>query len=172
MFVEAAQNLVTATDLMAEFLHVSANRDKLAKDLRDLEHAGDAVTRRVIHELNSTFVTPFDREDIYQLATLLDDVIDSMEAAADFVVLTGLDALPSEMTRQVRGALGRRRQHRHRVGADDPGGRGRPRAQLDGRLTATTAGGRPGGRGRRARPGPARPGRGPAPTSRPAGPAG
>ena len=101
MFVESAQNLVAATDLMAEFVNVSANRDKLAKQLRDLEHAGDAVTHRVIHELNSTFVTPFDREDIYQLATLLDDVIDSMEAAADFTVLTGLDVLPPEMTQQV-----------------------------------------------------------------------
>lgn len=101
MFVESAQNLVTATDLMAEFVHVSANRDKLAKDLRDLEHAGDAVTHRVIHELNSTFVTPFDREDIYELATKLDDVIDSMEAAADFVVLSDLEALPPEMARQV-----------------------------------------------------------------------
>jgi len=101
MFVESAQNLVAATDLMAEFVNVSSNRDKLAKQLRDLEHAGDAVTHRVIHELNSTFVTPFDREDIYQLATLLDDVIDSMEAAADFTVLTGLDALPPEMSQQV-----------------------------------------------------------------------
>ena len=101
MFVESAQNLVAAADLMAEFLPVSANRDKLAKDLRELEHAGDAVTHRVIHELNSTFVTPFDREDIYQLATLLDDVIDSIEAAADFTVLTGLGTLPPEMTQQV-----------------------------------------------------------------------
>ena len=101
MFVESAQNLVAATDLMAEFVNVSSNRDKLAKQLRDLEHAGDAVTHRVIHELNSTFVTPFDREDIYQLATLLDDVMDSVEAAADFVVLTKLGVLPTEMARQV-----------------------------------------------------------------------
>jgi predicted phosphate transport protein (TIGR00153 family) len=102
MFTESAQNLVAATDLLAEFLNVSANREKLAIRLREHEHAGDAVTHRVIHELNSTFVTPFDREDIYQLATLLDDVMDSMEAAADFVVLTKLeDALPVEMSRQV-----------------------------------------------------------------------
>jgi uncharacterized protein len=101
MFVESAHNLVAATDLLAEFLNVSANREKLAVRLREHEHAGDAVTHRVIHELNSTFVTPFDREDIYQLATLLDDVMDSIEAAADFVVLTKLGVLPMEMTRQV-----------------------------------------------------------------------
>jgi predicted phosphate transport protein (TIGR00153 family) len=101
MFLESAQNLVAATDLLAEFLNVSANREKLAVRLREHEHAGDAVTHRVIHELNSTFVTPFDREDIYQLATLLDDVMDSVEAAADFVVLTKLGTLPAEMGRQV-----------------------------------------------------------------------
>jgi predicted phosphate transport protein (TIGR00153 family) len=101
MFVEAAQNLVSATDLLAEFLHVSSNREKLAAQLREHEHAGDAVTHRVIHALNSTFVTPFDREDIYQLATMLDDVMDSIEAAADFAVLSELETLPVEMTRQV-----------------------------------------------------------------------
>ena len=101
MFVEAAQNLVSATELMGEFLHVSSNRDKLAVQLREHEHAGDAVTHRVIHELNSTFVTPFDREDIYQLITQLDDVMDAIEAAADFAVLAELETLPAEMGRQV-----------------------------------------------------------------------
>jgi predicted phosphate transport protein (TIGR00153 family) len=101
MFIEAAQNLVSATELLGEFMHVSSNREKLAGQLREHEHAGDAVTHRVIHALNSTFVTPFDREDIYQLATLLDDVMDSIEAAADFAVLSELETLPVEMGRQV-----------------------------------------------------------------------
>jgi predicted phosphate transport protein (TIGR00153 family) len=101
MFVEAAQNLVSATELMGEFLHVSSNREKLAVQLREHEHAGDAVTHRVIHELNSTFVTPFDREDIYRLITQLDDVMDAIEAAADFTVLAELETLPAEMGRQV-----------------------------------------------------------------------
>jgi predicted phosphate transport protein (TIGR00153 family) len=101
MFIEAAQNLVAATELLGEFLHVSSNREKLAKQLREHEHAGDAVTHRVILELNSTFVTPFDREDIYQLITLLDDVMDAIEAAADFAVLAELETLPVEMGRQV-----------------------------------------------------------------------
>ena len=101
MFVEAAQNLVSATELLGEFLHVTPNREKLAVQLREHEHAGDAVTHRVIHELNSTFVTPFDREDIYELITKLDDVMDSIEAAADFAVLSELETLPVEMGRQV-----------------------------------------------------------------------
>jgi uncharacterized protein len=101
MFVESAENLVAATDLMSEFLHVSSNRVKLAERLREHEHAGDAVTHRVIHALNSTFVTPFDREDMYQLATMLDDVMDSIESAADFTVLAELETLPMEMGQQV-----------------------------------------------------------------------
>jgi predicted phosphate transport protein (TIGR00153 family) len=101
MFVESAENLVAASDVLAEFLHVTSNREKLAAQLRELEHTGDSVTHRVIHALNSTFVTPFDREDIYHLATMLDDVMDSMEAAADFAVLADLETLPAEMTRQV-----------------------------------------------------------------------
>jgi uncharacterized protein len=101
MFVEAGQNLVSATELMGEFLHVTSNREKLAAQLREHEHAGDAVTHRVIHELNSTFVTPFDREDIYRLITQLDDVMDAIEAAADFTVLSELETLPAEMGRQV-----------------------------------------------------------------------
>jgi len=101
MFVEAAQNLVAATELLGEFLHVSSNREKLAGQLREHEHAGDAVTHRVIHELNSTFVTPFDREDIYELITQLDDVMDAIEAAADFAVLSELETLPAEMAKQV-----------------------------------------------------------------------
>ena len=101
MFTESAQNLVAATDLLAEFVHVSSNREKLAAKLRDHEHSGDAVTHRVIHALNTTFVTPFDREDMYHLATMLDDVMDSIEAAADFAVLSELETLPVEMGRQV-----------------------------------------------------------------------
>jgi predicted phosphate transport protein (TIGR00153 family) len=92
---------VSATDLLAEFVHVSSNRVVLAKQLRDHEHTGDSVTHRVIHELNSTFVTPFDREDMYRLATTLDDVMDWIEEAADFAVLSELEALPVEMGRQV-----------------------------------------------------------------------
>jgi predicted phosphate transport protein (TIGR00153 family) len=101
MYVEAAQNLVAATSLLPEFLHVTANRTRIAKQLREHEHAGDAVTHRVIHELNSTFVTPFDREDMYRLATTLDDVMDWIEEAADFAVLTEVEALPPEMSQQV-----------------------------------------------------------------------
>ncbi len=101
MFVAVAGKLVSATDVLSEFMQVSSNREALAGSLKELEHSCDTITHRVLRELNSTFVTPFDREDIHQLAVRLDDVMDAIEQAADFTVLTGLGALPPEMFRQV-----------------------------------------------------------------------
>jgi uncharacterized protein len=100
MFVSVADKLVAAADLLNDFMKVSSNREALARSLKELEHDCDTITHRVFRELNSTFVTPFDREDIHQLAVRLDDVMDAIEEAADFVVLTGLGTLPPEMFRQ------------------------------------------------------------------------
>ena len=71
--------------------------DQLHQD----EHDGDTITHSIFKQLNSSFVTPFDRADIYNLASDLDDVMDSIEAATDIVVLTGLGTLPAEMAQQV-----------------------------------------------------------------------
>ncbi|MEI4270498.1 DUF47 family protein [Klenkia sp. LSe6-5] len=101
MFTASARNLVAATTVLGDFVHDHTRRDELAGELRDLEHAGDDATHAVFRQLNSSFVTPFDREDIYNLASDLDDVMDAIEAAADLVVLTGLGTLPAEMSQQV-----------------------------------------------------------------------
>ncbi len=101
MFTASAENLVVATKVLGEFVHDHARREELAKELRDLEHVGDQATHSIFRQLNSSFVTPFDREDIYNLASDLDDVMDAIEAAADLVVLTGLGTLPAEMGQQV-----------------------------------------------------------------------
>jgi uncharacterized protein len=101
MFASAANNLVVAANLLAALAPESSNREKLADDMRDLEHAADTITHRILRQLNTSFITPFDREDIYTLASNLDDVMDSMDAAADLIVLTGLGQLPREMLRQV-----------------------------------------------------------------------
>jgi uncharacterized protein len=100
MFAASAENLVAATDILSEFIHDLPRRAVLANKLRDLEHAGDQTTHAIFQQLNSSFVTPFDREDIYRLASDLDDVMDYVEAAADLVVLTGLGTLPAEMSQQ------------------------------------------------------------------------
>ncbi len=101
LFTASAENLVAATDVLSEFIHDHARRAELAARLRDLEHEADQTTHAIFRHLNTSFVTPFDREDIYNLASDLDDVMDYVEAAADLVVLTGLGELPKEMIKQV-----------------------------------------------------------------------
>ncbi len=102
MFSASADNLVVGARLLAQLIAASAEeRPAIAANIREAEHRGDESTHRILRELNSTFITPFDREDIYRLASRLDDVMDFMEAAADLVVLYGLDGLPAEVSDQV-----------------------------------------------------------------------
>jgi len=101
MFTEAGRNVADAADLLGGLMEPNANREGIAGNLRDLEHKGDTVTHRILRQLNTSFVTPFDREDIYRLAGALDDVVDNIEAAADFVVLSGLGRLPLLMGDQI-----------------------------------------------------------------------
>ncbi len=101
MFTEAGRNVAVAADVLGGLMDPDANAELIAKDLREREHIGDDVTHRILRQLNTSFVTPFDREDIYRLAGALDDVIDAMEAAADFVALTGLTRLPLLMGEQI-----------------------------------------------------------------------
>lgn len=100
-FTAAARNLVEGSRVLHELLASDSDRIALAKQMRDVEHSSDEITHTVMRRLNSTFVTPFDREDIYRLANRLDDVMDHMEAAADLVVLYELGELPPEYLRVV-----------------------------------------------------------------------
>ena len=101
MFTESGRNVAEAANVLAGLLDPNANREAVAKQLREREHAGDAVTHRIMRQLNTSFVTPFDREDIYRLASALDDVVDAIEGAADFVVLADVGKLPPLMTEQI-----------------------------------------------------------------------
>jgi len=101
MFAASADNIVTGSKLLMELLGAdTAGRAEIAERMRAAEHAGDDATHAIFHQLNSSFITPFDREDIYNLASDLDDVMDFVEAAADLVILTGLGTLPAEMSQQ------------------------------------------------------------------------
>ena len=98
----SATNLVTGTNLLAELLGAApAARSDIADRMRKAEHEGDEATHAIMRALNTTFVTPFDREDIYRLASNLDDVMDCMEAAVDLVSLYELTELPAELAQQV-----------------------------------------------------------------------
>jgi predicted phosphate transport protein (TIGR00153 family) len=102
MFATSGENLVTGARLLKELLGAPASdRKNIAEKMRAAEHAGDEATHAIMRELNESFVTPFDREDIYRLASGLDDVMDAMEAAVDLVVLYQIGELPPEIADQV-----------------------------------------------------------------------
>jgi len=102
LFASSGQNLVVGAGLLKDLLGANpAERKRIAEEMRAAEHAGDEATHAIMRELNETFVTPFDREDIYRLASSLDDVMDAMEAAVDLVVLYNIGELPAEVADQV-----------------------------------------------------------------------
>jgi hypothetical protein len=103
-FAVSARNIVDAAELLERIVTSGADRRVLNARMREIEHANDENTHEVMRRLNSTFVTPFDREDIYNLASRLDDVVDFLEAAADLVVLYELEEIPAT-TREVVGLL-------------------------------------------------------------------
>ncbi len=101
LFTEAAQHLVTGAELLAEMLADSSDKEDVARRMRAAEHAADETTHNLIKKVNSTFITPFDREDIYSLGSGLDDVMDMMDEAVDLILLYEVKVLPPELAGQV-----------------------------------------------------------------------
>lgn len=101
LFVASAVNLREATELLADLIHDYRDLDLKVRRIQDREHEGDEFTHRIIRRLNTSFVTPVDREDIYQLATALDDVMDAVEGAADLFELHAIEAPLPQMAAQV-----------------------------------------------------------------------
>jgi predicted phosphate transport protein (TIGR00153 family) len=101
LFTESAVNLRTAAELLQDLIGDYRDIELKAQRIADREHEGDEVTHAIIRLLNTTFVTPMDREDIYQLATALDDVMDAIEAVSDIFVLHRIEAPLPEMKSQI-----------------------------------------------------------------------
>jgi predicted phosphate transport protein (TIGR00153 family) len=95
LLTDAAKNLVTATALLRDLVAAeAAEREPIASRLHEVEHQGDDLMHTIMVELNSSFVTPFDREDIQALASKVDDVLDFLDTAADLAVLYRMQAFP------------------------------------------------------------------------------
>lgn len=94
MFSRAAQNLVRGTELLTELALPGADVQSVSERLIEVEHDSDQITHELYNKINSTFITPFDREDIYRLGSGLDDVMDHLEAVGTLVYLYGLTKLP------------------------------------------------------------------------------
>jgi len=89
LFESDVQNLVKAAELLMEMLASSdvAEHDRLHKKIRDIEHIGDEITNKTYEQLNKSFITPFDREDIHELTAHIDDVVDSINGIARRICL-------------------------------------------------------------------------------------
>lgn len=102
LLAQAGANIVRGAELLSGLVRAPVpDRAALAEELKEVEHAGDEITHTIMRRLNTTFVTPFDREDIYGLASALDDCLDHLEEAGDLTVLYRLDDVPDGAVAQV-----------------------------------------------------------------------
>jgi predicted phosphate transport protein (TIGR00153 family) len=92
LFHQAGQNTVRAARLLQEMLRNWPDSADLSREILLAEQEGDKITHDIIRRLNTTFVTPIDREDIYGLATQLDDIVDYIEEVADYLALYRIEA--------------------------------------------------------------------------------
>ena len=92
LFEEAAANVVRGADLLDQMLAHFPERSELARDIVICEQQGDRITHDIHQRLNSTFVTPIDREDILELASALDDIADLIDEVADYLGLYKIEA--------------------------------------------------------------------------------
>ena len=100
LFSTASENAVEIARLLVELLQRFPDDGALIGQIKEREHRGDRLTQDVIDLLNRTFVTPFDRDDIYRLATALDDVCDHVDEAADNMAVYGVTAVPERAKEQ------------------------------------------------------------------------
>jgi uncharacterized protein len=104
LFTEAGQNTVNAARLLDQMMGAWPDDSGLSREILKAEGEGDRITHDIVQRLNATFVTPIDREDIYGLATQMDDVVDYTEEAADLLGLYKIEA-PMEQAQALTKVL-------------------------------------------------------------------
>jgi predicted phosphate transport protein (TIGR00153 family) len=104
LFIEAGQNTLRAARQLDEMMGTWPDSKDLGREILKAEQEGDRITHDIVQRLNKTFVTPIDREDIYALATQMDDIVDFTEEAADFLGLYGIEA-PMEQAQALTKVL-------------------------------------------------------------------
>lgn len=92
LFEELARKVQQGADALLDLLQDYSDLDRKAGRVLDIEHEGDELTHEVMRRLNTSFITPFDREDIHRLASNLDDVLDHIEASAEYLQLHKIEA--------------------------------------------------------------------------------
>ena len=108
LFEQQAATIIRSSGLLEQALADVANLATCQREIKALEHQGDEITHEIVSTLNRTFVTPFDHEDIYALASGLDDILDYIEEVADTANLYGITTIPEparELTRLLTLAI-------------------------------------------------------------------
>lgn len=98
LFIEAAENLTATSQLLIHLIRETdlEKREDFIKAIKDAEHNGDDITKKLLDELNGTFITPFDREDIHELIVTMDSIVDYMNATAKRIHFYKLATFPNE----------------------------------------------------------------------------
>lgn len=103
LLADSARHAVAAAELLTVLLgSAPEEREELARELKDIEHAADEATHAIISKVNTSFVAPFDHEDIVELAASLDDCTDFIESVGQTVVLYRMDGLMPDITAQMK----------------------------------------------------------------------
>jgi len=108
LFNQAADNLVLSSELLVKLMGENdlSLREECIRMIKEAEHQGDRITRKLLNELNGSFITPFDREDIHQLISALDDVVDYINTAATRIHFYKLPVFPEEFVKVADHILG------------------------------------------------------------------
>ncbi len=96
LFKQMTENIIVGAKLLKDMLDNFENPSESQRKIKDIEHVGDSLTHEIIQMLNKTFVTPLDREDIYSLASKLDDILDLIDASSQRVIMYNVDSIPAE----------------------------------------------------------------------------
>ena len=99
LFSELAANVDAAAQLLVKFMN-DDDRKSIHAAILEHEHVGDKIVHDIVRRLNKSFITPLDREDIYDLVATADEVLDSIEEAADLVLIYRVDAITDYARRQ------------------------------------------------------------------------
>jgi uncharacterized protein len=103
LYTRASANAVEISRLLVELLEGFPSSDgELIRRIKEREHEGDRLTHEVVDLLNRTFVTPFERDDMYRLAGAIDDVCDHVDEAADNLGTYGVEGVPERAVAQAR----------------------------------------------------------------------
>lgn len=99
LFEEATENLITMNKLFIEAISINdlTRRYEIIKTIKDYEHKNDSLTHQIFYELSRNFITPFDREDIHQLASALDDVADYIDGSAKKIMIYNIGEVDKDI---------------------------------------------------------------------------